>query len=66
MGLKQRLQQKITMTVLQRQCAVIVTMLSTLCLIAIWPRFRSDALSVEWYVYLVLIALFLIPLLKKT
>ena len=65
MGLKERLQRRITMTVLQRQCLVIVTLLSTLLLFTVWPRFRSDALSLDWYVYLILVIVFLIPILRS-
>jgi uncharacterized membrane protein YqjE len=65
MKIKELFQRKITMTVLQRQCMIIVTLLSTLCLMTIWPRFRTDAMSLEWYVYLILIVIFLIPLVKK-
>jgi hypothetical protein len=65
MGLKGVFRRSVTMTVLQRQCMIIVTLLSTLLLLSIWPRFLSDALSVDWYVYLILIVLFSIPLLKR-
>ena len=65
MGLKERLQRKITMTVIQRQSMIIVTLLSTLLLITIWPRFLNDAMSADWYVYLILIFVFAIPLFKK-
>jgi len=65
MGLKERFQRKITMTVLQRQCLVVVTLLSTLFLFSVWPRFRNDALSLDWYVYLLLVIVFSAPLLKR-
>ena len=39
---------------------IIITLLTTLLLINIWPRFRSDAMSVDWYWYVILIAIFLI------
>ena len=65
MWLKNRFQKKITMTVYERQYMIIVTLLFTLFLINIWPRFRSDALSVEWYWYLVLVFIFSVPLYKK-
>ncbi len=64
MKIKQRLQTKITMTVLQRQCLIIVVLFSTLLLLTAWPRFLNDALSLDWYVYLVLVLVFLIPLIK--
>lgn len=65
MRLKEHFQRKVTITVLQGQCLLIITLLSTLCLVSVWPRFRDDALSVDWYVYLIMIALALIPLLKR-
>jgi hypothetical protein len=66
MDVRERLKQQISMTVLQRQCMIIVTLLSTLLLLKVWPRFSDDAMSVAWYVYLVLIAAFAVPLLRKT
>ncbi len=66
MNVRERLQRRISMTVLQRQCMIIVTLLSTLLLLKVWPRFSDDAMSVAWYVYLVLIAAFAVPLLRKT
>jgi hypothetical protein len=65
MGIREQFRKTVTMTVLQRQCMVIVTLLSTLCLLTAWPRFRSDAMSLEWYVYLFLVFIFLIPLFKR-
>ena len=65
MKIKERFQRKISMTVLQRQCLIIVTLLSTLLLINVWPRFRTDAMSLDWYVYLILIIVFLIPIIKR-
>lgn len=65
MGLKKRLQRSITMTVLQLACTIIVTLMSTLLLITIWPRFLGDVLSLDWYVYLILVIIFSAPLLKK-
>jgi len=64
MNIKKRLQAKISMTVLQRQCLIIVTLFSTLLLLTVWPRFRNDALSLNWYVYLVLVLVFLIPIFR--
>ena len=61
MGLRERLKKKITMTVLVRQCTIIVTMLSTILLFSIWPRFRNDAMSLPWLVYVTLIFIFSIP-----
>jgi hypothetical protein len=65
MGIREQFRKTVTMTVPQRQCMVIVTLLSTLCLLTAWPRFRSDAMSLEWYVYLFLVFIFLIPLFKR-
>jgi len=65
MSIKERFQKKITMTVLQMTCMIIVTLLSTLLLFTVWPRFRSDALSLDWYVYLIMVIIFSIPLFKK-
>ena len=65
MNIKERFQRKITMTVLQRQCMIIVTLLSTLLLLTAWPRFRNDAMSLDWYVYLTLGIVFFIPLFKR-
>ena len=36
---------------------IIITLLSTLLLINIWPRFRNDALEFHWLWYLILIAI---------
>jgi hypothetical protein len=53
------------MSVLQRQSMIIVTMLSTLFLLSIWPRFLEDALSVNWAVYVLLIGVAAVPLFKR-
>lgn len=65
MGFRERLQREITITVLQRQCIIIVTMLSTLCAINAWPRFLNDATSIEWYFYLIPILIFALPLVFR-
>ncbi len=41
MGIRERLQREITVTVLQRQCIIIVTLLSTLCALNSWPGFLA-------------------------
>ena len=46
----------------QLKSMIIVTMLSTLLLVNIWERFRSDVLSLGWLWYIVLIIIFAIPL----
>ncbi len=65
MGLKERLNRKITMKVYERQLMLIISILATLFLINIWPRFVANVLSLQWYIYIILIIIFLIPLLKK-
>ena len=57
MGLKERFQKTLTMTVLQRQSMLIVTMLSTICLITVWPQFHYDAMEFPLLMYLILIAI---------
>jgi hypothetical protein len=37
----------------------------TLFLIAVWPAFRSLVLGVEWFWYLAIALVLMIPLLKK-
>jgi hypothetical protein len=66
MTIKDRFRKEVKMSVLQRQSMIIVTMLSTLFLISIWPRFLADALSVNWAVYLVLISVAAVPLFMRT
>ena len=66
MTIKDRFRKEVKMSVLQRQSMIIVTMLSTLFLISIWPRFLADALSVNWAVYLVLISVVAVPLFMRT
>lgn len=65
MNLKKRFHKRITMKVYQMRSMVIITLLATLLLVNVWPRFRSDLLSVPWWVYIILIVLFAIPLFIK-
>ena len=51
------------MTALQRQCLIIVTLLSTLLLIKTWSRFQSDAMEFPAFGYVLLIMIFVIPLI---
>jgi hypothetical protein len=60
--LSKRLKKEVRMSVLQRQCMIIVTLLGTLLLLSVWPRFLEDALSVHWAVYVLMIAIAAIPL----
>ncbi|MFT7170030.1 MAG: hypothetical protein ACI80K_003175 [Paracoccaceae bacterium] len=65
MRIPDRLRKEVRMSVLQRQCMIIVTLLATLLLLSIWPRFLRDALSVHWLVYILMIAIASIPLFRK-
>ena len=65
MNLKKLVNRKITMRSYERNLIIVITLLSTLLLLNIWPRFRYDALSVPWYAYVILIVLFTIPFLIK-
>ena len=65
MWFKKRLQKNINMKVYERQCMIIATLFFTLFLFTAWPRFRNDAMSIPWYLYLILAFAFLIPFLKK-
>jgi len=62
--LKKRLNQKITLRYYKLKCMVIVTLLSTLFLINIWPRFLNDVLEFPWYLYIILIVLFSVPFFR--
>jgi len=62
--IKKRFRREITMTVLQRQCTVIISMLGTLFLAKMWPRFLNDALTFPWYLYVLLIVGFAVPLFR--
>lgn len=37
----------------------------TMLLLTIWPDFRRIALSIDWYIYLIVFIIATIPLLKK-
>ena len=65
MRIKDRFRQEVKMSVLQRQSMIIVTMLSTIFALTIWPRFLADALSVNPAVYLVLIGVAAVPLFMR-
>jgi hypothetical protein len=65
MKLKETLQSKISMTLIQRKCMIIITILVTLLILTIWPRFYIDAMRVEWWIYSIFILIFAIPLFKK-
>jgi hypothetical protein len=65
MRIKDRLRREVRMSVLQRQSMIIVTLLGTLFLLSVWPRFLEDALSVHWLVYILMIAIAVIPLARR-
>jgi len=62
MKLKEFVNRKITMKAYERNLMMAITLLSTALLINIWPRFKADAASFPWYIYVALIVLFAIPL----
>jgi len=64
MDIKKRFKRQITMTVLQRQCTIIISMLGTLFLAKMWPRFLNDVLIFPWYLYVLLIVVFAVPLFR--
>ena len=63
--IKKRINRPITIRQIDVNFMLITGMMFTLFLITLWPRFRSDAMSVEWYWYLVLALVVAIPLYKK-
>ena len=69
MALKERLKKKYIITRFEISLLVIFGMFLILFLYQIWPRFRSDAMSFSWYIYLiilVLIKILLVPFYKRT
>lgn len=65
MKMMDRLRREVRMSVLQRQSMIIVTLLGTLLLLSVWPRFLDDALSVHWLVYILMIAIAATPLVRR-
>ena len=65
MKFKELFYKEIKMKAYEKSLIVIITLLATLLLLNIWPRFRSDASSVSWYSYVILIVLFTIPFFIK-
>jgi len=65
MWLKKAYKRTFNLKLLELQSVVVSTLLLTLFLFAAWPRFRADALSVEWYWYLIFGFITLIPILRK-
>ena len=60
MGIRKRLQRKITLQVYQIQSMLVITTLTILLLITNWPRFMNDAMEFSWFWYVILIAIFLL------
>ena len=60
MKIKELFEKKYTLRYYEIKGIIIITLLSTLLLINIWPRFLSDALEFSWYLYVALIVLLLI------
>ena len=58
------LNKKVTVKPIEIDIIMVFTLLSTLFLLKIWPRFLSDALSFPWYVYLILLGFLAIPFAK--
>ena len=44
---------------------IITTMLCTIFLLTIWPRFLKDAMSIQGYAYVILIIIFSLPIIRK-
>jgi hypothetical protein len=65
MNLRELLNRKITMRFYERNLIVIVTLLFTLLLLNIWPRFLNDALEFPLYAYIILIVLVSIPFFRR-
>ncbi len=57
MKLKQWLEKDMGFKYFEIKFMIIITLLSTLLFINIWPRFRNDALEFTWYWYVILIAI---------
>jgi len=63
MNLKEIVNRKIIMKAYERNFIIAITLLATLLLANIWPRFKADAFEFPWYAYVALIILFSIPLI---
>jgi len=63
-GVKDAFNRKITITSLQRNYIIIITMLSTLLLLNFWPRFLNDVLNFPMVGYITLLVVFSILLYR--
>jgi uncharacterized membrane protein len=52
MGLKERFNRVLEIKVYELSLSLIFMIFVILFLYTAWPRFRSDAMSIEWYWYL--------------
>jgi len=55
--IKEYFEKEYTLKYFEIKSIIIITLLSTLFLIKIWPRFRNDALEFPWYGYVILIVI---------
>jgi hypothetical protein len=60
MKIKELFERKYTLKYYEIKGIIIITLISTLLLVNIWPRFLSDVLEVSWYFYVILIVILLI------
>ncbi|MFC1648126.1 hypothetical protein ACFL1B_01575 [Nanoarchaeota archaeon] len=65
MNLKERFTRKVTFKQYEVNFMIISTLFFTLFLYTAWPRFRSDAMSLPWYFYLVMGIVFMVPFFKR-
>lgn len=63
--IKKRINRPITIRQIDVNFMIITGMMFVLFLNKAWPRFRSDALSFEWYWYLAFMILCFLPYSKK-
>jgi hypothetical protein len=55
--IKEYFEKKYTLRYFEIKSMIIITLLSTLFLVNVWPRFRNDVLEFPWYGYVILIAI---------
>ena len=65
MNLKQWIKGEITIKPFHVNFLIITGMMLVLLLNATWPRFRSDAMEIDWYWYLILMVAVGYPSLKR-
>ena len=65
MNIKQWIKGEITIKPYHVNLLIITGMMLVLFLNKAWPRFRSDALSIDWYVYLIVMVGVGYPSLKR-